>query len=126
MSSKPKARPAPRAKREAKHHALKAENYSLGPPDFAQPPLKRAGRPLGEAHKGKRYQIGVRVSGQVKSTLARRAKENGRSLSSEIEHMIERVAELDRWLGALHASLAELAHAAGDDALRRKGYTPIP
>jgi hypothetical protein len=105
---------------------LRAENYSVGPPDFAQPPLKRAGRPLGESRKGKRYQIGVRVSGQVKSALARRAKENGRSLSSEIEHMIERVAELDQWLEAMRTSLAELERTAPEGWLRRQGYTSIP
>jgi hypothetical protein len=36
------------------------------------------------------------------------------------------VAELDRWLEAMRTSLAELERNAGDDVLRRKGYTAIP
>jgi hypothetical protein len=119
VSSKQRARPRARAKTQAAHHALRTENYSLGSPDFAQPRVM-VGRPLGEARKGKRYQIGIRVSGQVKAALARRAKENGRSLSSEIEHMIERAAELDRWLEALRMSLEDLERAAIDNALRRQ------
>lgn len=121
MSSKPKAHLVRRAKRRDEFADLEKVN-----PAVADQVRRMVGRPLGEARKGKRYQIGVRVNGQVKSALARRAKENGRSLSSEIEHIIERVAELDRWLEAMRTSLGELERNAGDDVLRRKGYTAIP
>jgi hypothetical protein len=121
MSTKPKARPTTRAKRKDEFADLEKVN-----PAVADQVRRMVGRPLGEARKGKRYQIGIRVSGQVKSALARRAKENGRSLSSEIEHIIEGFAEHGRLLEVMRTSLAELERTAPDDVLRRKGFTAVP
>jgi hypothetical protein len=75
MRSKQKARPAP-AKRGGK-----------------------TGRPIKPARKGQKYQIGVIVTGEVKTTIAKLAKESGRTISREVEIMIERLLQYEKVLG---------------------------
>jgi hypothetical protein len=60
---------------------------------------KRLGRPIKEARKGKRYQIGVIVTGDIKAIIAKRAKESGRTISRELEMMIERLLQYEQIVG---------------------------
>ncbi len=127
MSSKQKPNAAAQAKDAArqKPHALRAENFSVGPPDFAQPPLKRSGRPIKEARKGRRYQIGVIVTGEIKATIAQRAKASGRTISREVEMMIERLVQYEQMFERMKMDIEEIRQSAIDAEFRRQGYTSV-
>lgn len=80
-------------------------------------PAKRTGRPIKEARKGRRYQIGVIVTGQTKSLIAAKAKESGRTISREVEQMIERLLQYEGMFGMDADALPTL--------LRHRGYTRV-
>lgn len=84
----------------------------------------RLGRPIKEARKGRRYQIGVMVTGARKQLIAKRAKESGRSISGEVEMIIERAIQDEQWFAATRLSRAELERAIPEGWLREHGYTP--
>jgi hypothetical protein len=86
---------------------------------------KRIGRPMKPARKGRRYQIGVIVTGKTKSLITQAAKASGRTISREVEHLIERVLTYDATLRAMRTTLEEMERASIDAVLVRKGYTPI-
>jgi hypothetical protein len=94
MSSKQETRPAAEAKRGVK-----------------------VGRPVKPARKGRRYQIGVIVTGDVKAIIAKHAKESGRTISREVEIMIERLLQYE--------SVLRTPADAVPPLLRRHGYPRI-
>ena len=51
---------------------------------------KRTGRPLSKAVTGKRYSLGLKVTGNIKQRLDHAAKESGRTQSAEAELRLER------------------------------------
>jgi hypothetical protein len=86
---------------------------------------KRMGRPMKAARKGRRYQIGVIVTGETKTLITQAAKASGRTISREVEHLIERVLTYDATLRAMRTTLEEMEKGSIDAVLVRKGYTPI-
>jgi len=79
------------------------------------------------ARKGERYQIGVIVTGATKATIAKAAKESGRTISREVEHMIERCLQYDRMFKATGKMLKDIDHGdmeSVEAALWRRGFTP--
>jgi hypothetical protein len=85
----------------------------------------RIGRPIKEAHKGKRYQIGVIVTGDVKAIVAKRAKASGRTISREVEMMIERLLQYEQGFDQMKTNLEELRRITVDGEFRRQGYLPV-
>lgn len=88
-------------------------------------PAKRTGRPIKEARKGRRYQIGVIVTGETKSLIAARAKESGRTISREVEIMVERLLQYEGTLKRLYGTIEEMERGRVEATLVRLGYTPI-
>jgi hypothetical protein len=83
---------------------------------------KRMGRPTKPARKGRRYQIGVIVTGATKAVIDAAAKASGRTISREVEHLVEKALQYDRVLEAMNRSLADIANGNVDAAHRRAGY----
>jgi hypothetical protein len=79
---------------------------------------KRIGRPIKEAPKGERVQLGVMVGTEFKDLIAKAAEKSGRTMSQEAENIIERALALDAALKATGQDKDALLHAA----LRRHGY----
>lgn len=68
----------------------------------------KVGRPVKPARKGRKYQIGVIVTGDVKATVAKRAKQSGRTISREVEIMIERLLQYERAHGTPAGAVRDL------------------
>jgi hypothetical protein len=85
----------------------------------------RIGRPIKEARKGRRYQIGVIVTGDVKAIVARRAKKSGRTISREVEMMIERLLQYEQAFDQMKTSIEELRRNGVDSEFRRQGYMSV-
>jgi hypothetical protein len=83
----------------------------------------RTGRPMKAARKGERYQIGVVVVGATKAVIAREAKKEGRTISRQVEVMIERCLQYDRTLAAMGKTFEEIKQGNLEAALFRDGYT---
>src|SRR5262245_46590953 len=88
-------------------------------------PARRTGRPMKAARKGRRYQIGVIVTGETKAVIARVAKESGRTISREVEILIERALQYDRTLAAMNKTIAEIRRGNIETEFRQQGYTPV-
>jgi hypothetical protein len=89
----------------------------------AAPVKPRGGRPTKSSRKGARYQIGVIVTGATKAVIAREAKGEGRTISRQVEHMIERCLQFDRTLAAMGKTFEEIKRGNLEAALFRDGYT---
>lgn len=61
---------------------------------------KRIGRPLKIAVLGKRYSLGLKVTGDIKRRLDQEARSSGRTQSQEAEYRLERSFWLDDMLKA--------------------------
>ena len=85
----------------------------------------RGGRPVKSSRKGARYQIGVIVTGATKAVIAREAKNEGRTISRQVEHMIERMLQYDRTLAAMNKSVDEIRRGNIELEFRQQGYTPV-
>ena len=93
----------------------------------SEQPAKRTGRPMKTARKGRRYQIGVIVTGETKTTITEAAKESGRTISREVEHMIERCLQYDAMFKATARTLQDIDQGdmpSVEAALWRRGFTP--
>src|SRR5215470_2913596 len=88
-------------------------------------PAKRIGRPMTPARKGKRYQIGVIITGETKATITKRAKDSGRTISREVEMMIAQLLQYERAFAQMRTSIERLRQNAIDDEFRRQGYTSV-
>jgi hypothetical protein len=85
----------------------------------------RKGRPIKPVRKGFRYQIGVIVSGATKMMLAREAKNTGRTISREVESMIEAYLLYRELFPSKNPSLTTTIADAGAYLLWRHGYTRV-
>jgi len=83
----------------------------------------RTGRPMKAARKGERYQIGVIVTGATKAVITKAAKESGRTISREVEHMIERCLQYDRIFAAMRKTAEEIQQDNLHAALLRAGFS---
>jgi hypothetical protein len=61
---------------------------------------QRLGRPPKKALKGEITQIGVRVTGKTKARLLKAMNESGRTISREVEHLIEKAFIYDDFVAA--------------------------
>jgi hypothetical protein len=86
---------------------------------------RRGGRPVKAARKGRRYQIGVVVTGETKAVIAKAAKESGRTISREVEILILRCLNYDQALAAMRTNLADMEKDGVEAAFLKFGYTPI-
>jgi len=117
---------ADRALLEAKMTKLETELARIEKRE-AEIAKRLGGRPIKEAKKGRRYQIGVIVTGEIKTLITKRAKDSGRTISREVEIMIEHLVRQERAMGDLRIDLEDIergANAVVDAALWRRGYTP--
>jgi hypothetical protein len=87
------------------------------------PSTPRTGRPMKAARKGQRYQIGVIVTGATKAIIAREAKNEGRTISRQVEHMIERCLQYDRVFKAMGKTAEEIQQDNLHAALLRAGFS---
>jgi hypothetical protein len=86
---------------------------------------KRRGRPIKTAKKGRITQIGVLVSAATKTLIVQSAKASGRTISREVEHLIERALHYDRLLNSMRTTLGEMEKGNVEAALWRLGFTPV-
>ncbi|HEY2534308.1 MAG TPA: hypothetical protein VGJ20_41395 [Xanthobacteraceae bacterium] len=86
---------------------------------------RRTGRPIKESQKGRRYQIGVIVTGATKAIITKAAKESGRTISREVEILIEKALQYDRMFEDMRMTAEEIAHQSEEAALRRRGYERV-
>jgi hypothetical protein len=89
------------------------------------PAQRRPGRPTKAPRKGQRYQIGVIVTGETKAVITKAAKESGRTISREVEILIEKALQYDRLFERTRMTAEEIASQSEDAALMRRGYTPV-
>jgi len=89
----------------------------------AAPVKPRGGRPVKSSRKGARYQIGVIVTGATKAVIARAAKNEGRTISRQVEHMVERCLQYDRIFAAMGRSAEEIQQGNLHAALLRAGFS---
>jgi hypothetical protein len=75
------------------------------------PTQKKIGRPPLKAPTEKRAQIGFFVRADIKRQLMKAAKASGRTLSAEVEHLIEG--------GLMAAEIAKLTGASSEDMRER-------
>jgi dissimilatory sulfite reductase (desulfoviridin) alpha/beta subunit len=61
----------------------------------------QGGRPIKKVPKGERTQIGVIIGGNTKERLLAAMKESGRTISREVEHLIEKALAYDDLLTVL-------------------------
>jgi hypothetical protein len=85
----------------------------------------RTGRPMKAARKGERYQIGVIVTGATKAIIAREAKTEGRTISRQVEILIERALQYDRTLAAMNKTIEEIRRGNIENEFRHQGHTPV-
>src|SRR5262249_9321435 len=83
----------------------------------------RGGRPVKSSRKGAHYQIGVIVTGATKAVIAKAAKTEGRTISRQVEHMVERCLQYDRIFAAMRKTAEEIQQGNLEPALFRDGYT---
>ena len=88
----------------------------------AAPVKPRGGRPTKSSRKGARYQIGVIVTGATKAVIAKEAKNEGRTISRQVEHMVERCLQYDRIFAAMGKTAGEIQQGNLEAALFRAGY----
>jgi hypothetical protein len=88
-------------------------------------PAKRIARRIKPARAGQRYQIGVIVTGTTKNIIAKEAMKTGRTISREVEILIERALAYDKVLESRQITLEEMEKGNIEAALWRLGYTPI-
>src|SRR5215831_5430472 len=69
--------------------------------------------PIKPAMRGRKYQIGVLVSGPTKNAIVASARVSGRSLSREAEHLIERCLAFDAALVGIGRAQETAAYKAG-------------
>jgi hypothetical protein len=86
---------------------------------------KRTGRPMKKAREGRRYQIGVIVTGATKKIITDAAKASGRTISREVEILIEKALQYDRMFADMRMNAEEIAKQSEEAALRRRGYEPV-
>ena len=86
---------------------------------------KRTGRPSKPAREGRRYQIGVIVTGKTKKLIDEAARASGRTISREVEHLIERALAYDAMLKAMQTTQDEMKKGNVEAELVRQGYTLI-
>src|SRR5262245_7758606 len=91
----------------------------------SEPEKPRTGRPWKASRKGRRYQIGVIVTGETKAIITKAATESGRTISREVEHMIERCIQYDRMTAGMNKSIAEIRRGNIENEFRHQGHTPI-
>ena len=91
---------------------------------------RQGGRRIKKVPKGERTQIGVIVGGNTKARLLKSMKESGRTISREVEHLIEKahayddvVATVKRAPGPPHpGDLEEIQRRNVEADLARLGY----
>ena len=91
---------------------------------------RQGGRRIKKVPKGERTQIGVIVGGNTKARLLKSMKESGRTISREVEHLIEKahayddvVATVTRAPGPPHpGDLEEIQRRNVEADLARLGY----
>ena len=91
---------------------------------------RQGGRRIKKVPKGERTQIGVIVGGDTKARLLKSMKESGRTISREVEHLIEKahayddvVATVTRTPGPPHpGDLEEIQRRNVEAELHRLGY----
>jgi hypothetical protein len=91
---------------------------------------RQGGRRIKKVPKGERTQIGVIVGGNTKARLLKSMKESGRTISREVEHLIEKahayddvVATVTRTPGPPHpGDLEEIQRRNLEADLARLGY----
>lgn len=91
---------------------------------------RQGGRRIKKVPKGERTQIGVIVGGNTKARLLKSMKESGRTISREVEHLIEKahayddvVATATRAPGPPHpGDLEEIQRRNVEADLARLGY----
>ena len=88
----------------------------------AAPVKPRGGRPTKSSRKGARYQIGVIVTGATKAVIAKEAKNEGRTISRQVEHMVERCLQYDRIFAAMGKTAQEIQQGNLEAALFRADY----
>jgi hypothetical protein len=62
---------------------------------------RQGGRPIKKVPKGERTQIGVIVGGNTKARLVKAMQQSGRTISREVEHLIEKALAYDDMLRAM-------------------------
>jgi hypothetical protein len=67
----------------------------------------------------------VIVTGKTKATITKLAKESGRTISREVEHLIERALQYEEMMHAMRNTLEEIEKGSVEAALVRLGYTPL-
>jgi hypothetical protein len=83
------------------------------------PPI---GRPSKAARKGRRYQIGVIVTGETKAVIAQSAKDSGRTISRQVEHLVERCLHYDQVLKDMRTTVEAIDKGSVEAALRRANW----
>lgn len=68
---------------------------------------KARGRPIKNVPKGERTQIGVIIGGDTKARLLKAMKKSGRTISREVEHLIEKALAYDDWVEAARRTKTE-------------------
>jgi hypothetical protein len=89
-----------------------------------RPKKPRSGRPWKASREGRRYQIGVIVTGATKADITEAAKKSGRTISREVEHMIERCRQYERMFKAMGRTLEEIQRGNVHAAMYRSGWMP--
>jgi hypothetical protein len=67
----------------------------------------------------------VRFTPERHASLKAEADRNGRSVSEQVEAMVERAVAYDQMLEAIRTSVAEIERGAVEGAFRRAGYMPV-
>jgi hypothetical protein len=84
---------------------------------------RKPGRP--RRYKGGRIHTTVRFTPERHASLKAEADRNRRSVSEQVEAMVERAVAYDQMLEAMRTSVAEIERGAVEAAFRRAGYTPV-
>jgi predicted HicB family RNase H-like nuclease len=84
---------------------------------------RKPGRP--RKYKGGRIHATVRFTPERHASLKAEADRNGRSVSEQVEAMVERAVAYDQMLEAIRTSVAEIERGAVEGAFRRAGYMPV-
>lgn len=86
---------------------------------------RRIGRPIKAAKKGQRSMLGVFVGPDIRAKVAAAAKVSGRTLSREVEILIERAVAYDAFMASMKTTLEGLQGGQVEAELRRLGYVAI-
>ena len=77
---------------------------------------RRTGRPMKDP-RGKRDQVTILLRAEIKRALIKAAQDNGRTLSQEGEHWLERLLQYESALGTVAGALEQV--------LLRNGFYPL-